>query len=70
MEYYKTTKIFPIMHVLVIKRSLQMQHPWLARSIMKAFHQSMEYAYDAIHERGALRYILPWLQDNVAEIEA
>jgi 4,5-dihydroxyphthalate decarboxylase len=54
-------------HVIVIKRSLHEQFPWLARSITKAFASSLEYAYDAITERSALRYILPWLQDHLEE---
>ncbi|KIM85605.1 hypothetical protein PILCRDRAFT_816817 [Piloderma croceum F 1598] len=66
-EYLKKTGIFPIMHVIVIKRSIHEQHPWLARSVTKAFASSLEYAYDAISERAALRYMLPWLQDHVEE---
>lgn len=54
-------------HVIVIKRSIHEQHPWLARSVTKAFASSLEYAYDAISERAALRYMLPWLQDHVEE---
>lgn len=67
MDYLKKTGIHPIMHVTVIKRSLLRQHPWLARSITKAFEEALEYAYEAITERGALRYILPWLEDHVLE---
>lgn len=66
-DYLKKTNIHPIMHVLVVKRFILEQNPWLARSLIKAFAQSMEYAYDAIFERGALRYILPWLEDHVRE---
>ena len=66
-EYLKKTNIHPIMHVVAVKRSVFEQNPWLARSLIKAFTQSMEYAYEAIFERGALRYILPWLEDHVRE---
>ncbi|KAJ7504241.1 4,5-dihydroxyphthalate decarboxylase [Mycena galericulata] len=69
-EYFKRTGIFPIMHVIVVKRSILKDHPWVARSLMKAFAASFEYAYAAIHERGALRYILPWLQFHVEETQA
>lgn len=66
-EYLKKTNIHPIMHVVAVKRCVLDQNPWLARSLVKAFSQSMEYAYEAIFERGALRYILPWLEDHVRE---
>ncbi|KAJ7117812.1 4,5-dihydroxyphthalate decarboxylase [Mycena epipterygia] len=69
-EYFKRTGIFPIMHVIVVKRSVLKDHPWVARSLTKAFAASFDYAYSAIHERGALRYILPWLQFHVEETQA
>ncbi|KAJ7049715.1 4,5-dihydroxyphthalate decarboxylase [Mycena amicta] len=69
-EYFKRTGIFPIMHVIAVKRSLLKEHPWVARSLTKAFSESMQFAYDAIHERGALRYILPWMQFHVEETQA
>jgi len=68
-DYFRRTGIFPIMHVIAIKRSILKEHPWVARSLTKAFASSLEYAYDAIHERGALRYILPFLQYHVEETQ-
>ena len=69
-DYFKRTKIMPIMHVVVIKRSVYDANPWVARTLQKAFAASMEYAYEAIEERGALRYMLPWLEDHLKETRA
>jgi len=69
-DYFKRTGIFPIMHVIAVKRSVLKENPWVARSLTKAFASALEYAYDAIHERGALRYILPWMQFHVEETQA
>ncbi|KAJ7109521.1 4,5-dihydroxyphthalate decarboxylase [Mycena epipterygia] len=69
-EYFKRTGVFPIMHVIAVKRSVLKENPWVARSLTKAFASSLEYAYDAIHERAALRYILPWMQFHVEETQA
>jgi 4,5-dihydroxyphthalate decarboxylase len=66
-EYYQRTGIFPIMHVVVMKRSLYAAHPWIAKSLTKAFATSLDVAYEAALERSALRYILPWLHDHVQE---
>jgi 4,5-dihydroxyphthalate decarboxylase len=66
-DYFRRTGIFPIMHVVVMKRSLYATHPWIAKSLTKAFAASLDLAYEAVSERGALRYILPWLQDHVQE---
>jgi 4,5-dihydroxyphthalate decarboxylase len=69
-EYYKRTKIFPIMHVIAIKRSVYEANPWIAKTLQKAFAKSLDVAYSAIRERGALRYILPWLEEHVATTTA
>lgn len=66
MDYYKRTKIFPIMHVLVIRRRLYEQHPWVARSLYKAFCEAKERAIKAMHISNTLACTLPWL---FAEIE-
>jgi 4,5-dihydroxyphthalate decarboxylase len=66
-EYFQRTGIMPIMHVVVIKKSLYEKYPWVARTLQKAFAASMEYAYQAVEDRGALRYILPWLEDHLQE---
>jgi 4,5-dihydroxyphthalate decarboxylase len=49
------------MHTVVIQREKLKQHPWLARSVVKAYLESIEYAYKAIGaQNGALNTILPW----------
>ncbi|KAJ7902555.1 hypothetical protein B0H14DRAFT_2555095 [Mycena olivaceomarginata] len=42
-EYFRRTGIFPIMHVIVVKRSILKEHPWVARSLTKAFATAFEY---------------------------
>ena len=39
MEYYKRTKIFPIMHTVVIRRDVHEKHPFLATALYHAFEQ-------------------------------
>lgn len=68
-DYYSKTQIFPIMHVVALRRSLYEKHPWIAKSLTKAFAQSLEMAYEPLRERSALRYMLPWLEDHVEETQ-
>jgi len=68
-DYYKRTGIFPIMHVVVLKRSVYDANPWIAKTLTKAFATALDMAYEPLRERSALRYMLPWLEDNVMEIE-
>ena len=68
-EYYQKTKIFPIMHVIAIRRSVYEQHPWVAQSLYKAFIASQKEAYQDLHETAALKTMLPWLVHHVEEAE-
>jgi 4,5-dihydroxyphthalate decarboxylase len=64
-EYLADTGIFPIMHVIVLRRELHERHPWLAGSLQKAFTQARDLAYDALLDVGALTTSLPWQQAEV-----
>ncbi|KAH9207409.1 4,5-dihydroxyphthalate decarboxylase [Leptodontidium sp. 2 PMI_412] len=66
-DYYQRSKIFPIMHVVVLKRSVYDTNPWVAKALTKAFAKSLEMAYEPLEERAALRYMLPWLESHVEE---
>jgi 4,5-dihydroxyphthalate decarboxylase len=66
-DYYARTGIFPIMHVVAIKTEVYERHPWIARSLLKAFDESLAVAYASLRERSALKVMLPWLQEHVTE---
>lgn len=69
--YFAKTKIFPIMHVVVIRRDVYEQNPWIARSLTKAFEASLDMARDDLMYRSSMKVMLPWLADHVDEtIEA
>lgn len=64
--YFAKTGIFPIMHVIVLRREVYLANRWLARSLTKAFEAARVEALRGIDETAALRYMLPWLADEVA----
>jgi 4,5-dihydroxyphthalate decarboxylase len=68
-EYYRRTRIFPIMHVVVIKRSTYEKHPSVAASLYRALCESKDRALAKMRYLGALRYMLPWLAADVDEID-
>jgi 4,5-dihydroxyphthalate decarboxylase len=41
-EYFRTTKIFPITHTLVVRQSLFDENPWLVSSLVNAFIEAEE----------------------------
>jgi 4,5-dihydroxyphthalate decarboxylase len=66
-EYYSRTKIFPIMHTVVIRRELYEKHRWIAQSLYKAFVYSQREVYQELYQTAALKYMLPWLIRHVED---
>jgi 4,5-dihydroxyphthalate decarboxylase len=48
VEYFRRTGLFPIMHVTVIREEILQRHPWVAASLVKAFNDSKQLAYQRI----------------------
>jgi 4,5-dihydroxyphthalate decarboxylase len=67
MEYYRKTRIFPIMHTLVLKTSLCKEKPWLAVSFYRAFCRARDLAHQSLYDTDALTISLPWVVDDVEE---
>ena len=67
--YYQKTRIFPIMHAVVIRRDIYRAYPWVAQSLYKAFVQSQRLLYEDLKETAALKAMLPWLTAHVEDLE-
>lgn len=61
--YYGRTGIFPIMHVLGVRRSLADAHPWLPGALLKAFAQARELAQAALADTSATKVTMPFVED-------
>ncbi|WP_324716751.1 hypothetical protein U7230_00235 [Carboxydochorda subterranea] len=68
--YFQKTRIFPIMHTVVIRRDVYEKHPWVAQSLMKALAQAQQEAYADLYQTAALKLMLPWLTSHVEETRA
>ncbi len=68
-EYYRKTGIFPIMHTMVIRRSVYEENPWVAQSLYKAFVAAKQEACRDLHEVAALKVTLPWLGSHLEDTE-
>jgi len=67
--YYRRTKIFPIMHLVVLRREFHERHPFAATSLFNALEESRSLAQRRMRYIGALRYMLPWLPAELDEID-
>lgn len=66
-EYYRRTKVFPIMHALGVRRDIHERHPWLATSLCKAFAEAKRLSTADLFEFGALKIGLPWIASQARQ---
>ena len=66
-EYYRRTRIFPIMHTVVIRRELYERDRWIAQSLYKAFCAAQRLTYEDLQDTAALKVMLPWANAHVEE---
>ena len=66
-EYFAATGIFPIMHVVVVRRDVYEKYPWVAQSLYKALLQAKQEAFANLYDASALRFMLPWLNQDLEQ---
>jgi 4,5-dihydroxyphthalate decarboxylase len=66
-DYFRRTRIFPIMHTVVIRRDVYRRHPWVAQTLAKAFTAAQRLAYADLDRTAALAIMLPWLVAHLDE---
>jgi ABC-type nitrate/sulfonate/bicarbonate transport system substrate-binding protein len=68
--YFADTGIFPIMHVVVVRRDVYDRYPWVAQSLTKALHLAKQEAMANLYDSSALRFMLPWLNQDLEQAKA
>lgn len=69
IDYYKRTKIHPIMHLIVIRKSVFEKNPWMAKPLYEAFEASKRSMWEKLQYSGAQRVMLPWLYAEIDTIK-
>jgi 4,5-dihydroxyphthalate decarboxylase len=62
-RYYEQTRVYPIMHVIALRRSILAGRPWLARNLYNAFEDSKRCSLERILDPAVSRYPVPWLSN-------
>lgn len=64
LEYFKKTRIFPIMHVIVLRREVYERDRWIAMNLLKAFEEAKRASQARITEIGISHVPMPWLSEH------
>ncbi len=67
--WFNKTGIYPIMHLIVLKREIYESEPWVARNLYTAFESARINSLERLRTRNASRIALPWAHDAIARAE-
>jgi 4,5-dihydroxyphthalate decarboxylase len=60
-SYYQRTGVWPIMHLIAMRRAVLEENPWVARNLYNAFLESKNRSVERLLDPAVSRYPLPWL---------
>jgi 4,5-dihydroxyphthalate decarboxylase len=64
-HYYQETRVYPIMHVIALRKSVLDANPWIARNLLNAFEESKRRSLERLLDPAVSRYPVPWLTNYV-----
>ena len=64
-DYFRRTRIFPIMHLIGVRREIADQHAWLPVALLKAFEQAKVMAIGKLANPAASQATLPFLEESI-----
>ncbi|MBI3454948.1 MAG: ABC transporter substrate-binding protein [Candidatus Rokubacteria bacterium] len=64
-DYFRRTGIFPIMHLLGVRRELAERHPWLPAAALKAFDHAKTIAVTRLADASATKVTLPFVEEQL-----
>ena len=65
-RYYNDTGVYPIMHVMALRKAILADHPWAARNLYNAFLESKRCSLERLLDPAVSRYPVPWLANYAA----
>ena len=68
--YWKKTHVFPIMHVVAIRRDVYDRDPWIAVNLLNAFTEAKRRSIARVLDTTAPRVPIPWCFSYADEARA
>jgi 4,5-dihydroxyphthalate decarboxylase len=69
LENFHRTGIFPIMHVIGVRKTLVEANPWLPSAVLKAFQQAKDAALVKLSDTSAPKVMLPFVEEQLASAQ-
>jgi 4,5-dihydroxyphthalate decarboxylase len=67
-RFFKKTGIFPIMHLITLRRAAFEQHPWIGMNLFKAFDEAKRRSIERLRDFTCAHIPLPWAAAIADEI--
>lgn len=66
-SWFRRTGIYPAMHLIVIKKTLHVEHPWLAAQVYAAFAKALINSNKRLESTNTSTVAIPWVHDAITE---
>jgi 4,5-dihydroxyphthalate decarboxylase len=66
-DYYRRTGIFPIMHLVAVRREVHDRYPWLAANLVSAFTAAKNSSLARLADITSSMLPLPWVSQQLAD---
>ena len=68
-DFYRRTRIHPIMHVITIRQDIYEKDPWIAASLYQAFDAAKNWALDRLRISASQHSMLPFMFADMDEVD-
>ena len=68
-RYYQDPRVYPIMHVIALRKAILDDNPWVARNLYSAFEESKRRSLERILDPAVSRYPVPWLTNYALRMQ-
>jgi 4,5-dihydroxyphthalate decarboxylase len=66
--YFERTKVWPIMHIIAMRKQVLDENPWVGRNLLNAFQESKRRSIERLLDPAVSRYPVPWLTSYVRKM--
>lgn len=66
-DYYARTGVFPMTHMVVMRRDVYERHPWMAVNLMQAFQKAKQMGWEQLRGHQSSN-MLPWMPSYISSV--